>query len=357
MKIWACAKGVNGFINREDGRYKLFFIWQVLKMRRLNPTEFSALTFFSTHSPEDKRREMVAVKNGYFRYKSTEVENARSGDSDGESLAHACLIAILSQLKTINFVIDNEIVPFTFTRLEAEETRLRFGNGNGYIPDLYGEFTADNPFYKKWGGKLAIEVCYTNACSPQKIVDFRDHGIPIIEITIIDSINVQKYVKKDDVEGSLERRYQQVAEIVSKKLFCRVVSDPVSTQYHQDYARLAEKDRVALIEKNKRETTFLFSKVREAESLAATVGKERDGLTEAKSVLDKDKASLLVSTNELTQSVEDLKVELGKYKTAYTNKAHEVNNLKEKLEEAKLGFWKKLWWSISSEKKEKKPPK
>ncbi|AZG85725.1 hypothetical protein N032_08605 [Pseudomonas syringae pv. pisi str. PP1] len=86
MKIWACAKNFNGFINREDGRYKLYFIWQILKMKRENPAEFSALTFFSTHSREDKRREMVAVKNGYFRYKSAETVNSRSGDSDGETL-------------------------------------------------------------------------------------------------------------------------------------------------------------------------------------------------------------------------------------------------------------------------------
>ncbi|VVP52381.1 hypothetical protein [Pseudomonas fluorescens] len=349
MKIWACAKNFDGFINREDGRYKLYFIWQVLKMRRLNPSEFSSLAFFSTHSREEKRREMVAVKNGYFRYKNVDPM-ARSGDSDGEYLSHVCLIAILSQLETINFVIDNEIVPFTFTRLVAEETRLRFGNGNGYIPDLYGEFTADNPFYKKWGGKVAIEVCYSNPCSMQKVVDFRDHGIPIIEIKITDSIKVEKYINKDDVESSLERRYQQVAEIVSNKLFCKVLSDPVSTRFHDDFARQAEKDRVELVEKNKRETTFLFNKVREAESVAVAVGKERDGFSGAKGLLEKDKADLEASTIELTQSVMDLKVQLGKYKTAYTSRGYEIETLKVELEEAKLGFWTKVWRAISSEK-------
>lgn len=349
MEIWACAKNFNGFINREDGRYKLYFIWQVLKMRRLNPSEFSALTFFSTHSREEKRREMVAVKNGYFRYKNVDAL-VRSGDSDGESLSHACLIAILSQLETINFVIDNEIVAFTFTRLVAEETRLRFGNGNGYIPDLYGEFTPDNPFYKKWGGKVAIEVCYSNPCSVQKVVDFRDHGIPIIEIKITDSIKVEKYINKDDVEGSLERRYQQVSEIVSRQLYCKVLSDPVSTRFHQDYVRQSEKEREALVEKNKRETTHLFNKFREAESVAAAVGKERDGFSEAKGLLEKDKAGLAASTIELTQSVEDLKVELGKYKTAYTNRGIEIKTLKGELEDAVAGFWTKVWRAISSEK-------
>ncbi|KTC62422.1 hypothetical protein [Pseudomonas savastanoi] len=354
MKIWAYAKCSDGYVTLEDGRLKFFFVWQVLKMKRENPQQFSSLTFISTQWREKYRREMFAVKNGYFRYKSAEPAS-RSGDSDGETLPHAYLIAILSQLQTINFKIGDEVVPFTFTRLVAEETRLRFGNGNVYVPDLYGEFTSDNPYYKKWGGKLAIEVCYSNPCSMHKVVDFRDHGIPIIEIKIAKSINIETYIDKNDIEGSIERGYQKITDIASNQLFCRVLSDPVSTRFHEDYARQAEKDRVALVEKNKRETTFLLNKLREAESLAEAMGKERDGLSEVKGLLDKDKAGLEASTTELTQSVEDLKVELGKYRTAYTNRVNEIKTLKGELEKAKAGFWKKLWWSISSEQEQKKP--
>ena len=85
------------------------------------------------------------------------------------------------------------------------------------------------------------------------------------------------------------------------------------------------------------------------------MGKERDGLSEVKGLLDKDKAGLEASTTELTQSVEDLKVELGKYRTAYTNRVNEIKTLMGELEKAKAGFWKKLWWSISSEQEQKKP--
>jgi hypothetical protein len=350
MKIWACAKDANGFINREDGRYKLFFIWQVLKIRRLNPAEFSALTFFSTHSRVEKRREMIAVKNGYFRYKSADVQATRSGDSDGESLPHAYLIAILSQLQTINFKIGDEVVPFTFTRLVAEETRLRFGNGNVYVPDLYGEFTSDNPFYKKWGGKLAIEVCYSNPCSMQKIVDFRDHGIPIIEIKIARSINIETYYDKNDIEGSIERGYRKINDIASTQLFCRVLSDPVSIEYHQNYVRQADKDRVELAEKTRQDMLAAVRKCRETESFASDVSKQRDSIAEAKRLLAKDKAALLASNDGLTQTVEQLNVELGKYKAAYMSRGNEIKSLKGELENAKAGFWAKVWRAISSVK-------
>ncbi|RMV27205.1 hypothetical protein ALP12_200380 [Pseudomonas savastanoi pv. phaseolicola] len=230
MKIWAYAKGADGYVTLEDGRLKFFFVWQVLKMKRENPQQFSSLTFISTQWREKYRREMFAVRNGYFRYKSAEPANSRSGDSDGETLPHAYLIAVLSQLQTINFKIGDEVVPFTFTRLVAEETRLRFGNGNGYVPDLYGEFTSDNPYYRKWGGKVAIEVCYSNPCSRQKVIDFCDHGIPIIEIKVAKTTNIETYIDKNDIEGSIERGYQKITDIASNQLFCRVLSDPVRSK-------------------------------------------------------------------------------------------------------------------------------
>lgn len=350
MKIWACARGANGFINREDGRYKLFFIWQVLKMRRLYPAEFRSLTFFSTHSRLEKRREMVAVKNGYFRYKSVDALATRSSDSDGESLPHGYLIAILSQLQTINFKIDDEVVPFTFTRLVAEETRLRFGNGNVYVPDLYGEFTSDNPFYKKWGGKLAIEVCYSNPCSLQKVVDFRDHGIPIIEIKIAKSTNIETYIDKHDIEGSIERGYRKISDIASSQLFCKVLSDPVSVEFYQDYVRQAEKYRAEQAEKTRKEMLAIFRKYRETECLAADLSKQRDSIAEAKGLLAKDKVALMASNDDLTQIVEQLKIELAKYKTAYVSRGNEIESLKGDLENAKPGFWTKVWRAISSAK-------
>lgn len=355
MKIWACAKNFNGFINREDGRYKLYFIWQILKMKRESPSEFGALTFFSTHSREDKRREMFAVKNGYFRYKSAEPVNSRSGDSDGETLPHAYLIAVLSQLKTINFKIGQEVVPFTFTRLVAEETRLRFGNGNGYVPDLYGEFTSDNPYYKKWGGKVAIEVCYSNPCSPQKIVDFRDHGIPIIEIKIAKSINIETHIDKNDIEGSIERGYQKLTDIASNQLFCKVLSDPVSVPFHQEYVRQSEKEKEELAEKTKGEMLAIFRKYRETESLLSDVLKERDSIAEAKGILVKDNAALVASNDGLSKTVEQLNVELGENKTAHTNKVEKIKVLKGDLEHAKAGFFTKIFKSFTSKKSQKKP--
>ena len=349
MKIWACAKDSNGFINRDDGRYKLFFIWQVLKMRRENPTAFSALTFFSTHSREAKRREMSAVIGGYFRYKNKDVQAARSGDSDGETLSHAFLVTILAQLETINFVFNDQLVPFTFTRLVAEETHLKFGNGNSYFPDLYGEFTDDNPYHKQWGGRVAIEICYKNQCSDQKIKDFLDHGIPIIEIKVTPGLQVEHHIREDDIEGSLERRYQKNMEIVSRQVYARIISNPVSTKFHRDYTSRSEKELNELSEKKQGEAILLFKKYREMELEVTTVTKDRASVVNERDELAK-------SSGELSRSVKDLGVELAKYKTAYTKKVHEVDDLRTELEsERAAGFWVSIGKAFSWSKKKQKP--
>ncbi|WP_122340052.1 hypothetical protein [Pseudomonas caricapapayae] len=101
----------------------------------------------------------------------------------------------------------------------------------------------------------------------------------------------------------------------------------------------------------KREKPSEFS----ALTFFSTHSREEDGFSAARVLLQRDKANLEASTSELTQSVEELKVELGNYKTAYTNRLNEIKGLEGELEKAKAGFWKKLWWSISSEQEQKKP--
>jgi hypothetical protein len=184
----------------------------------------------------------------------------------------------------------------------------------------------------------------------QKIVDFRDHGIPIIEIKIAKSINIETYIDKNDIEGSIERGYQKINDIASNQLFCRVLSNPVSIEFHQDYVRQTESNRLEQAEKNRQDVLAIAGKYREAESLAADVSKQRDNIAEAKDLLAKNMAALVVSNDGLTHTVEQLNVELGKYKTAYTSRVNEIKSLKGELENAKAGFWTKLWRAISSEK-------
>lgn len=274
MKIWACAKDLNGFIHRDDGRYRLFFIWQVLKLKREQYDYFSTLEFFSTHSRPHKRRPMTPVKNGWFRYKDAVRQGGNEG-GDGESISHAFVIAALAELETINFVFSDEVVPFKFTRLVAEEAEIKFGSGRSYYPDLYGEFTEDHPLYKQWGGRVAIEVWVEHQCERRKISDFESHGIPIIEIKVTQGLRVEQHIRHDDIEKSLEQCFERTKKILSERVFAKIISNPVSTAYHRESMDLIEKKYLSSIGAQKSLVEKHYAEVQQREALIGRLAAEK----------------------------------------------------------------------------------
>ncbi|WP_232552153.1 hypothetical protein [Klebsiella pneumoniae] len=83
-KIWAYAiDNKEEYIkNKETNKERLFFIWEVIKMRKENPKELSLLTFMSTQSNKDKRAELTPVKKtktAFFRYKSALLNKSDFG--------------------------------------------------------------------------------------------------------------------------------------------------------------------------------------------------------------------------------------------------------------------------------------
>ncbi|WP_338545131.1 hypothetical protein V6W80_19405 [Pseudomonas benzopyrenica] len=330
MKIWACAKKNGQFLNHDDGRFKLFFIWQVLKIKREDPDLYDSLVFFSTHSKALKRRQLIPVKGGWFRYKEIGPRGECANSQDGQSLSHAFVIAALSQLKTINFIIGDQKISFTFTRLEAEEVELRFGNGRYYIPDLYGEFTDDNLYFKKWGGKVVIEVWVTHQCEPRKIKDFENHGVPIIEVRVTSGLQVEKYIKPDDLEASLECSFARVKEIVSEKVYAKIISDPVSLAYHHD-AMVAEKFRLHEMQRAK-DAEMANLKM----SMSATVASLRDEVTNKQLALN----SKISECQGVVRKLENAEKTI-------QEKINEARVLREELNvEKSKGVWERLCLSL-----------
>ncbi|EPJ4921309.1 hypothetical protein NK504_005478 [Klebsiella pneumoniae] len=99
-KIWAYAiDNKEEYIkNKETNKERLFFIWEVIKMRKENPKELSLLTFMSTQSNKDKRAELTPVKKtktAFFRYKSDSTTFTESHDSDSEYISHETAILVL----------------------------------------------------------------------------------------------------------------------------------------------------------------------------------------------------------------------------------------------------------------------
>ena len=230
-KIWAYAKGESGnFIKDERGRLKLFFIWQILKLKKHDIFEFNKLIFFSTQTNESKRSRMTPVVKGFFRYIENSGGNTISGD--GESLSHSIAILVLSELSSINFVFGKNECTFNFSEINTEDLKIRLASGRSYFPDLIGFFANDNPYYEKWGGKVALEVKVSHGCGPEKVQEFLEHNIPIIEINITEKLRFKQELNKQPFdENDLELYYNFLKNIFSKKVYGKIVVDPSSEAY------------------------------------------------------------------------------------------------------------------------------
>ncbi len=244
MKIWAYAK------NKKDGSYilkeerpKIFYIWEALKMRTSSPHEFNNLTFISTQRDEGKRAQMSPVINGFFRYTSGSGVNKENG-GDGESISHQFAIAALAQLNKANFIFGEEEVVFFFEKIfQEEDARIQFGEGKYYFPDLFVRFKDNNPFFRKWNGKAAIEITFSHQCEKEKLYDFKIHNIPIIEVVLNESMCFKPELRKEKFSHEdLEKHFNFLVGKFSEKVYAKILVDPESPLFQKEIVSDKEKE-------------------------------------------------------------------------------------------------------------------
>jgi hypothetical protein len=232
-KIWAYAyKGNREYIkNKTMDKERLFYIWEVMKMRRENPEELSLLTFMSTQSNKNKRSELVDVKtskSAFFRYKSRPATDTEPQHSDSDLMSHEIAILVLSEMQTIKFQDKDKIYEIEFDKIKKDDLNIRFENGATYIPDLMGFFKKPESLARKWGGKVAIEVKVTHACEDIKIKDFYDHNIPIIEVSLGSKMRLWSELKNADInDNEMERHYHFLHQKFSNVVYMKILSDPI----------------------------------------------------------------------------------------------------------------------------------
>lgn len=231
-KIWAYAKENNDeYIAGEKHPLKIYYIWEALKLKDEDIHQFNKLTFMSTHKESEKRVELSAVKTGFYRYKKGNTTSEWL-DGDSDSLSHSIAIQVLAEMDEINFSISQQpSFRLKVKSIRSDDLKIQLTNKDKYAyyyPDLICEFDEPSDLAAKWGNKLAIEVKHTHACEPEKISDFQNHCIPIIEVNIENISIEKKFNTKNPTPDDLEKYYNYLKKIFGKQVFGRVLSDPVS---------------------------------------------------------------------------------------------------------------------------------
>ncbi|EKN6001691.1 hypothetical protein ACR82P_002484 [Yersinia enterocolitica] len=247
-KIWAYAyKDEKEYIRNETlEKERLFFIWEALKIRKDSPKEFPFLTFMSTQFNKDKRAELIPVKKSktaFFRYKSESQVQNEPHDTDYELISHETAILVLSEMKIIKFQDGNKSYEIEFNKIKKDDLKIRFEDGETYYPDLMGFFSKPEELARKWGGKVAIEIKVTHKCSYEKIKDFQDHNIPIIEVSLSDKMRLKSEINDTDIdESDMEKYYHFLQDKFSKVVYMKILSNPVMLKEHNEIVSFNEKE-------------------------------------------------------------------------------------------------------------------
>ncbi|NOH99329.1 hypothetical protein [Vibrio sp. 99-70-13A1] len=293
-KIWAYAKQVDGnYVVGEKHPKRIFYIWEVLKLKSEDIHEFNKLTFMSTHNDPTKRVELSPIKTGFYRYPKGYVSSeVSSGDSD--SLSHSIAIQVLSEMEEIKFKIsDNFEFMLKVGSIRSNDLKIQLTNKNKYsyyYPDLICSFGEPSELAMKWGGKLAIEVKHTHACEPEKITDFESHGIPIIEVNIEPISIEKKFDTKNPTPDNLESYYNYLKSTFGKQVFGKILSNPVSVDYFKFIVNKKNseiKDHQSKLLTSEESLQKSLTKIKEIESKLSlsiksknTIVRERDGYQE-----------------------------------------------------------------------------
>ncbi len=296
-KIWAYAyKGNREYIkNKTMDKERLFYIWEVMKMRRETPKELSLLTFMSTQSNKNKRSELVDVKtskNAFFRYKSRPDTSTEPHHSDSDLMSHEMAILVLSEMQTIKFQEKDKIYEIEFDKIKKDDLKIRFENGATYIPDLMGYFKKPELLARKWGGKVAIEVKVTHACEDIKIKDFQDHNIPIIEVSLGSKMRLRSELNNTDInDNEMERHYHFLHQKFSNVVYMKVLSDPIMPNVVR-----------AFISATKREVTELKNTIQVYQDRLQTLSTQNKEYLEKIDSLKKKSASQYKTTHDSLDS-------------------------------------------------------
>lgn len=335
-KIWAYARNDNKeyIWNESLGREKLFYIWEALKIRQNDPKTFNSLTFMSTQSNIDKRAELTAVKNSktaFFRYKSESVHTGQPQDPDAELLSHEIAILVLSEMKVIHFQQGETIHSIEIDRIKKDDLKIRFEDGATYYPDLMAFFSKPEGLAKKWGGKVAIEIKVTHPCSFQKIKDFKDHNIPIIEVSITDKLRLKAEMSNTNIdESTLEGYYKFLQSRFSNVVYMRVLSDPTMPEEYKQLIGSANETIAALKKTLSGQKAILDARIKEIE-----------GYQHKLSVIENAAPRIKTLINEKTTENEAIKTQLVSHQQKITELEEQVTALELKRYD-KLTFLERL---------------
>ncbi len=233
----------------EDGEWKSIKCSTYKKLKKEDPTKWEHKQLF-TRKIKGIRYKLHAKSNSN-KFAFNPKQSPQQSTGGKMTTTHEFITETIANLKELNICIGNESILIESELILVEEKTTIYcpiqKKYIDYFPDLIVHFSSDKEYFKKWGGRFAIEINHTSSPSDTKRKHLQYIGLPLLELNVTDKIKYS--FERQDVEDSVLDNYSDfLKNIFSNVIYLKQENSTFSNRYLGNYAYSLKQDIKSLKE-------------------------------------------------------------------------------------------------------------
>lgn len=232
----------------DNGTWHVVTRWDLLKLSKVDYENYKSKYFeflYSAKSLESFRLTFNTAQKT-FRYLPNQVNNENK-TTKGMTISHVLAQEVLSEMETLKFsLVDKRKKPYRLREFEIKvdqtliEKRVLDGK---YIVDLMVFFSSPPELALKWNRCFAMEIMVTNEVDGNKMTDFENARIPLIEVELTEKLIIKKSaMETTEEEENNNRNY--IANAFKKGIRGDIFVDCSSDKYLESEAVISLQNKV-----------------------------------------------------------------------------------------------------------------
>lgn len=238
---------VSAFRKIEDNWVKISR-WDLLKLSEVDYLKFMDANDLYLSKTEESPKLTFNRLQKTFRFYPNKFDYSER-ESSGLTISHLLAQEVLSELETLNIVLDDN----RFKPKITKELKIKVDNSiieyplfdRKYIADLIIFFSSPYEEATNWNKRFVLEVYVTNKVRGDKIAMFEEKGYGLIEVKLGNRLlNKKKISEITEKEENDLKRY--IYNSFKKQIFCDLLVSPFS---EESSVNLAIQEKNSSIEK------------------------------------------------------------------------------------------------------------
>lgn len=232
----------------DNGTWHVVTRWDLLRLSKVDYENYRSKYFeflYSAKSLESYRLTFNTAQKT-FRYMPNQFSNENK-TTRGMTISHVLAQEVISEMETLRFsLMDKRKKPYKSRVFEVKvdqtliERRVLDGK---YIVDLMVFFSSPPELALKWNRCFALEIKVTNEVDGNKMTDFENARIPLIEVELGETLILRKSAMETSEEEENERR-RYITNAFNKVIRGDIFVDTSTDKYLESEAVISLQNKV-----------------------------------------------------------------------------------------------------------------